>query len=484
MDRIRKKEKMIEAAVLIGLFAVLFVWGMVQPIEKQPDERCRYVVPYYIMQHGKLPNGTVRELVMSTYGISYAFFPGLPYLVMALFMKITSFFTESSYVLLMSARVVNMLAGVVTCLFTVKTGRKLFSDKLTGWFFALTAVFWPQVLFIFTYVNCDAFAYLSCAIMVYALVSGLQEGWSVKNYVTLAVGVSICALSYYNAYGMILGSVIVFVFSFFYQKQQKSEQVVSLDCPEKGKKGKVGFYFKDCMRIGFTIVGIVLVLAGWWFIRNAFLYDGDFLGFEANRRSAEVYAIDTYKPSMKVTLQNSGNPVWCLLVNADFRFLLKQSFFARFGNMDLLAPNYIIRGFKLILFIGVLGLLLKNRKKAFTGMKRAGFALGMFVAAATAFVLTYWYSYASDYQPQGRYMLPGLIPLLCLVFTGIQNITGLLRRICVGKCPVGTYVVRILYAGCFAYLALSTIGCVRLVWHQYYPQFQETLHMVFLGGPI
>ena len=465
MNRMQKKERMIEFAVGVFLFTVLFVWGMVQPITQQPDERCRYVIPYYIMTNGKLPNGTLRELVISTYGISYAFFPGLPYLIMAPFMKVVSLFTDSSYVILMAARVVNMLAGVVTYMFALKTAKKLFENRLTGWFFTLTVTFWPQVLFIFTYVNCDAFAYMSCAIMVYALVSGLKEGWSTKNYVTLAVGVSVCALSYYNAYGMILGSVIVFVCSFFYQKKQT-------------------FAFKDCMRIGFTIVGIVLVLAGWWFVRNAVLYEGDFLGFEANRRSAEIYAVDAYKPSMKVTLQNSGNPVWCLIVNVDFRFLLKQSFFARFGNMDLLAPNYIIRGFKIILFMGALGVLLPNKQKAFTGVKRAGFAIGMAVAAATAFVLTYWYSYANDYQPQGRYLLPGLIPLLCLTFMGIQSITRVIASVRIKERAVGKYAVWALYAGCFVYIAISSIGCVWLVWRQYYPQFSDTLHMIFSGGPI
>lgn len=477
MSQSHKKERIIEFAVGVFLFTVLFVWGMVQPIIWQPDERCRYVIPYYIMMNGKLPNGTLRELIIGSYGISYAFFPGLPYLVMAPFMKITSLFTESSYAILMTARVVNMLAGVVTYLFVLKTSKKLFENRLTGWFFTLTATFWPQVLFIFTYVNCDAFAYMSCAIMVYALVSGLKEGWTPKNYITLAVGVSICALSYYNAYGMILGSVITFVVSFFYQKKNENGQMVSVN------KGKMGFAFKDCMRIGFTIVGIVLVLAGWWFIRNAVLY-GDFLGFEANRRSAEIYAIDTYKPSMKVTLQNSGNPIWCLLFNEDYMFTLKQSFFARFGNMHIWAPVYILRGFKFILFGGILGLLLPNKQKAFTGAKRVGFALGMFVAAVAAFVLTYWYSYANDYQPQGRYLLPGLIPLLCLTFMGIQNITGRVATFRMKEKPIGKYAVYVGYAGCFAYIAISSVGCVKLIWQNYGAQFADTLNMVFQGGPI
>jgi len=378
---------------------------------------------------------------------------------------VMSIFKDTPYALLIAARMVNVLLGTGMAYFIRRIARELFPNKAMGWMFTALVVFLPQNLFVFSYVNNDGMALFSASIIVYMWVLAAKKGWTNQICTGLGIGIGLLALSYYNAYGMILGSVIVFVCSFFYQKKQT-------------------FAFKDCMRIGFTIVGIVLVLAGWWFVRNAVLYEGDFLGFEANRRSAEIYAVDAYKPSMKVTLQNSGNPVWCLIVNVDFRFLLKQSFFARFGNMDLLAPNYIIRGFKIILFMGALGVLLPNKQKAFTGVKRAGFAIGMAVAAATAFVLTYWYSYANDYQPQGRYLLPGLIPLLCLTFMGIQSITRVIASVRIKERTVGKYAVWALYAGCFVYIAISSIGCVWLVWRQYYPQFSDTLHMIFSGGPI
>lgn len=468
MIRKEKKERIIEIAVGAALFAALLIWGLVQPITEQPDEQCRYVLPYYIMREGRLPDGNISELVISTWGISYAFFPGLPYLVMALFMKVTSLFTANSYALLMAARVVNMLAGVVSYVFIRKTAKKLFSNQWTAWFFTLTAAFWPQVMFIFTYVNCDAFAYMSCAIMVYALVSGLKESWTTKNYVTLSVGIAICALSYYNAYGMVLGSIIVFLVSFFYRKEN----------------GKTGFALKDCLRIGFIIAGIVFVLAGWWFIRNAILNNGDFLGFAANRRSAELYAVDSFKPSIKETFQNTGEPIYCLLFHEEYREMLVQSFFGKFGNMNLLPPVFVLRGFKLILLVGILGLLLPNRRKAFTGAKRAGFFAGMFVAGLTPLLLAYWYAYASDFQAQGRYILPGLIPLLSILFMGIQNITDSLVKITAKQAVLGKWLVRVLYVGSYAYIAAAAAGSIYTVWRQYYPVFPETLGMIFTGGPI
>lgn len=468
MSRKERNERVLEIAIGVCLFVVLLIWGLVQPITQQPDERCRYALPYYIMQEGKLPNGTASELIISTWGISYAFFPGLPYMVMALFMKAVSLFTGNAYALLMAARIANMLAGVVSYVFVRKTAKKLFSNKWAGWLFTLTASFWPQVLFIFTYVNCDAFAYMSCAIMVYALVSGLKEGWTGKNYMTLSVGIAICALSYYNAYGMVLGSIIVFLVSFFYRKEN----------------GKAGFAMKNCLRIGFIIAGIVLVLAGWWFIRSAILYNGDFLGFAANRRSAEIYAADSFKPSVKETFQNTGNPIYCLLFHEGYLEMLVNSFFGRFGNMDLSPPAYVLRGFKFILLAGILGLLLPNRRKVFAGAKRAGFFAGMFVAALTPLLLAYWYAYASDYQAQGRYLLPGLLPMLSILFMGIQNITDCMMKIMAKKAVLGTWLVCALYAAGYAYIAAAAAGSVYTVWRQYYPVLGETLNMVFTGGPI
>ena len=57
----------------------------------------------------------------------------------------------------------------------------------------------------------------------------------------------------------------------------------------------------------------VLILAAWWFIRNAILYDGDFLGMNASSVCAEKYAKPAYKPSQKQTPQMAGYTFWDML---------------------------------------------------------------------------------------------------------------------------------------------------------------------------
>ena len=116
------------------------------------------------------------------------------------------------------------------------------------------------VVFVHSYVNNDSMALLSSAWIVYAWVRSIREGWSLKICVHLALGISVCGLSYYNAYGFVLASMLFLASTILFAGNDK---------------GRVKFLFAR----GGLIAAIVLALIGWWFIRNAILYDGDFLGW-------------------------------------------------------------------------------------------------------------------------------------------------------------------------------------------------------------
>ena len=73
----------------------------------------------------------------------------------------------------------------------------------------------PQLLFIGSYINNDSLALFSISIIIYSWLKGLESSWNVKSCITLSVGLALCALSYYNAYGYILTSVILFIASYF-----------------------------------------------------------------------------------------------------------------------------------------------------------------------------------------------------------------------------------------------------------------------------
>lgn len=94
------------------------------------------------------------------------------------------------------------------------------------------------------------------------------------------------ALSYYNAYGWILCSF--------------SSSVLQYYSAEKKLFTESSFPFQQRS----SDRSSYLVLCGWWFIRNAVLYNGDFLGRKSCAECAEKYAQNDYRPSLYRLLQS------------------------------------------------------------------------------------------------------------------------------------------------------------------------------------
>ena len=180
-------------------------------------------------------------------------------------MRISRLFADPGYSMFKIARMADVLFVTGAVYFVVKASGKLFPkekySREVRWLFAALAGFMPQAIFMGTYVNTDSLALLAAAMILYAWVSYLREDWTWKNCILLAVGMAVCALSYYNAYGWILCSFFFFCFTV-------------LLCREEAFSQRVRFLFSR----GAVIAAVTLVLCGWWFIRNAVLYNGDWEG--------------------------------------------------------------------------------------------------------------------------------------------------------------------------------------------------------------
>lgn len=271
-------EKKITMIWVLLAFILLTVWAMSQPFHAGPDEEMRYLVADYIYSnHGALPRGDDSAIRNATWGISYAYYPILSYMISAAFMGVASIFGASGIALLRAARMADVLFVTCAVYFLVKASGKLFprekfSGEVRGLFTAL-AGFMPQAIFLGTYVNTDSLALMSAALILYAWASYLREDWTWKNCMILAVGMALCALSYYNAYGWILCSFFLFC-------------LTVLLCREEPLTQRVRFLFGR----GAAIAGVTVALCGWWFVRNGILYDGDFLGRKTCTACAEKYA--------------------------------------------------------------------------------------------------------------------------------------------------------------------------------------------------
>lgn len=427
------------------LLAAMLFFVLLQPFGEPPDETGRYLIVQYICLNGKLPHGADPDILLYGYGGSYGFQPILTYIIQGYLLRFLFRFCKDGYLLLLAARLVNVVFGMIMAVYVRKTAKLLFTNTSWQWLFSVLVMFLPQSLFLHTYVNTDSMAMMSTAMMMYAWLTGYHTHWDRASCITLAAGISLCALSYYNAYGFILCSILFFVYTWF---------------TKDPTTGKLRLNWKGMLQKGILISVIVLTCIGWWFIRNAILYDGDFLGLSARAKCTLETATEKYHPLTKETYYNTGFSLFYMIFQTDFLELLTNSTIATFGPMSIVTFQHIYTVIKWITLVSLLGAAVIPRrflkpscctddasvtsaslKDCIAVMPKHARAVppalwrkpdrlalygSMILCIIIPIVLCTGYSYMSDYQPQGRYILPMLVPFAYFMTLGVAKLTGLI----------------------------------------------------------
>lgn len=405
------KENWKDLLFYLCLFVIFFIWSMMLKFNDAPDEMGRYSICQYIFNYGKLPFGDEMEIRMGPWGFSYAFQPILSYILGAGLMKVVSYFTLNTYFYLLAARFVSVLCGVGMAYFVRKASKLIFDRERYQWLFTVLICLLPQNMFMFVYVNTDSMAMLSTAVIFYGWLLGLKTMWNKKSCVTLGAGLVFCALSYYNAYGFILCSLLVYIVSWL---EIKDKKLVIKD-------------WKLFLKRGFLIAGVAFIGAGWWFIRSFILYDGDFLGLAIRDEFAEKYATYEYlKPSKAKTYYNAGRSVFHMFWETDYIPKLAKSFVGLFGNMSMLLTPMIYYGYGILFSLGLAGGVMPKAERhnltIYDKKQRMVLYVSMVLCILIPIVLCTYSSYVVDYQPQGRYILPMLVPFMYFVTVGIERV--------------------------------------------------------------
>lgn len=376
-----------------------------------PDENYRMLIPKFICERGALPTGLEEEVRITGFGYSYGLYNVLPYIIQGYCMRFASLFTEQASVLLYAARAVNVVFGMLMAWVVYLLGRRLFRDDRFRWLFSFAVMYLPENLFVHTYINTDSCCMLSTAMILYALVCAYQDGFDLKVSVWLAVGIVLCALSYYNAYGYILCSMILFV-GYFVRKQERWH----ID-------------WKPMLRYGLFISALVLLGAGWWFVRTYFVLDGDILGLRTRDRLALLYAYE--EESLSATYQARGIGIWQMLSENKFFQCLYDSFIAVFGSLSIRGNYWTYLSYKLFFGAGALGFItawIFGRKMKKISGRELFFHLNMLFCIVLPLVIMIRYAYTMDYQHQGRYVLPSLIPVMYYTVRGIERLSAVKIR--------------------------------------------------------
>lgn len=407
MDKIleicKKNKKIIMAIFLIGLFCYYLIWTVSQPYNSCPDEKMKWDICKYIAEHNSIPDGRDESIRDSAWGISYAFQPILAYMICAVFVKIASIFTTQQFALVVAARLVSTISMTLTIYFVIKIANKLFKDKgIYKYLFIIFIAFQPITAFLASYINNDSTAILAISMIIYLWILGLESNWKTKHCILLGGAVGFCALTYYNAYGYILCSVLICLSSAVLNK---------MDAKEIAKKALI-------------VASVAFAVAGWWFVRNAIIYDGDILGTKTQNEYGDKYALEQYKPSVRKTPENSNESILHMLNEDAWAKTTAKSFVGIFGYQSILMSNKIYYLYLSFWLIGGLGCLLKFKDLfIYKKEEKSKYILNYIfvIAIIIPILLSIIYSYTSDFQPQGRYIMGIIIPFMYFVVNGIQT---------------------------------------------------------------
>lgn len=453
-------EKLIFAIYLLGFAILALSLALFQPLAdtpplygNPPDEHARYLIPKYICEHGVVPTGLEEEVRIPAYGFSYGLYNVFPYILQGYVMRFVNYFTDSEAALLYSARMVNVVFGMAMAAIVYLTSRRVFKDFCFRWLFCFAVMYFPECLFLHTYVNTDSCCLLSTAMMVYALVRCYQEGITIRNSLWMSGGIILCALSYYNAYGYILSCILLFL-AYFLQK----------------KDGHLGYDWRQMLKKGCFISTVVLLGIGWWFVRSFLVLDGDILGLATRREMAVQYAIESVNPLTMQTYRDMGYSVWEMIRERNMLRKIFFSFVAAYGSMSIYGSIWMYRAYGLFFGAGILGILYylcRRRERRQIGGREIFFHANMLFCILMPAALTLYYAYAVEYQGQGRYLLPSLVPLMCYVVKGIEKLAGMhwkQRRLPRWLLSCGVFL-------CFALIIGSALHMVY--WHGM-PVYRET----------
>lgn len=510
----KKKQNFIPDAVFYLLvFAATACFAMVQSYGDPPDEVNRFKVVSFIYRHGRLPHGADPEVLLDGFGASYAFQPMLTYIIQGFLLRFLTLFTADSSVLLVAARMVNVVFGVLMAYFVRQSARLLWKSPYLQWTFTVMTVFLPQNIFIHSYINTDSMAMLAVSIICYSLLRAQRTDYDRRDCILLALGIILCAMSYYNAYGIILAAIIVFALRYAHigrgtgaaaagsvapsaemAAARKGGSTVSEGGKAAGGRSRLWVEWSPLLRKGIFISVIVLLGIGWWFLRNALLYDGDIIAMEARRECAIRTATEEFNPLTRFTYQSSGASLADMLLETKYVILVLNSFIAMFGAMNLPTHGLIYLCYRYFWLAALAAaLLIPRRLWNRTGdslwghrenslpesgrKKRLVFYGSMILFCLITVGLSLFYSYTWDFQPQGRYIMPVLIPFMYVVALGVQKLCGLLEALALwlgaglagGKAAsflpkAGTVCGRLLCIGIMVYVlsafAYSLFGCV------------------------
>lgn len=265
--------------------------------------------------------------------------------------------------------------------------------RLAGCVATAMLAFWPQFTFLSSYMNNDIVALCGVSMIVCALSLGMGEGWDYRRSALLGAGVTVSALGYWNSYGFVLMGIALYLYSCLTQR------------PLEATRG----------RLVFVAAGIPAVCVLPFFAINLVRYH-DLLGMSAFREAYSRWLAD----GGEVLQHPYEKGIHSLLLDTDWVLSTTRSFVGFLGYMTIPMPFIFC-----LLYLGTvstgLGAFFSHRGVFFATMRSRLIFVGSLLACVLCVYLSLYYSTRVDFQPQGRYIIYCLVPLIISASLGVSS---------------------------------------------------------------
>lgn len=371
----------------------------------------RALLPLAMINGNLLPSGYDQEVIFEVGYWSYAFYPQMlgAYLSAALMWVARLLGSDANHIY-MAGRLASVVFGLVTlhcgarlvgAAMLAKQPKAVSRARTFECVFIILMGFWPQFAFLSSYMNNDIIALCGSAVCLFALYLGMSNGWNAKRCLLLSSGIIVSALSYWNVYGFILISIVLFLAS------------ISAQPLKRGSR----------MRLILLTVAACAVCTFPFFIVNLVRY-GDVTGMKAFHDRYMLWVAQT--GDLRQFPYTAGVKSW--LLNDGYVSGTITSFVGNLGYCTFPLPFIEVCFYLLIISMGVGCAVARWRDIAVHAWAK-WYVAAVTVACFITVTLFLYYNVKVDLQPQGRYVIYLLLPLMVAGVLGFGAATSDLGRL-------------------------------------------------------
>ncbi len=416
--------------LLIVYFLVRIPWLFLVPTNQAPDEDAHLWMIRFLSEHLCLPDAASVAAGGAT--AVYGSYPPFGYV----FHVLGAMLGHGNLVYI---RCGSLLAGSLMIPCADYIGQTLFkSSRLLALALPLMLIFHPQLIFVDAYANCDSTTAALGSVILVLLVKTMRHGLSPKRSLLLGLALAWLALSKYSGYSMFPMAACAMILACWLHGSRLLNLAVN----------------------GLIVALTTCTLSGWWFLRNAAIFDGDYLGTKTMYRTWAL----TYKRELDFHKSASS-----FLQNHRWWRTIIYSYWGYFGYLTVEMARPVYLAYQTIMSVSAVTAIVQWGRAAKSGRLSSALALAknkderlelvvpaIWTTLALSLLINLgamvYASMANYGLAQGRYLFPNEIAIMALILGGLSLLPASLSKKAVLATIIFTAVTSL-----YAFLQLQAI---------------------------